>query len=151
MRLMLAGAIVGAVVTVAAPAGAQAAGGAPKFSGIKLVDMKARTPEQTVNVVVHSSSLKIENPSDNSAIKTLDYSGLQVVHTFSSTPPKSAGDPSAAATQPGSLPMYMGRDPRNWLTFTAGDEHVTLRVSAKVYAQLKEAIESHGVTLAEEK
>ena len=52
MRLITAGAIAGAMILGAVTVGAQAS---VKFSGMKLVDMHAHTPEQTVNVLVDAS------------------------------------------------------------------------------------------------
>src|SRR5262245_43259116 len=93
MRLITAGAIAGIMMAGSVTFGAQAS---VKFAGIKLVDMRARTPEQTVIVMVDSSGLSIVDPIKNSPIKTFNYSNLDVVHTFASAPPASAGDPSAA-------------------------------------------------------
>ena len=95
MRFITAGAIAGAMFLGAATVGAQ---GSVKFSGIKLVDMHARTPEQTVSVIVDQGGLAIVDPVKNSSIKTFNYTGLDVVHTYSSAPPATAGSPSAAPT-----------------------------------------------------
>jgi hypothetical protein len=152
MRLTLLAIAIGGLWLGAAVANAQTQMTAPKtFSGVKLVDFKARTPEQTVTLHFESDKLRIVDPAAKSELKTFAYSDLKVAHTISSAPPASAGDPSAAATQQGSMPMYMGKTPRNWLTLSAGDEQVTLRVSAKVYEQVKAALEAHRVEISESK
>jgi len=152
MRFITAGAIAGAMilgaVTVGAQAGAQAS---VKFSGMKLVDMHSRTPEQTVNVLVDSSGLSIVDPVHNSPIKTFSYSGLDVVHTFSPAPPASAGSPSAAPTGSAAMPMYFGKDPRNWLTLKSGDATAVLRVSPHVFDKFKAALGEHNVKITESK
>jgi hypothetical protein len=148
MRLMLTGALAGAMTLVAVTAGAQAS---VKFSGIKLVDMHARTPEQTVNVLVDSSGLSIVDAAGGKTIKTFNYSGLDVVHTYASTPPAAAGNPSSASTGAASMPMYMGRDPRNWLTLKSGADTVVLRVSPHVFDKFKAALGEHNVKISEGK
>jgi hypothetical protein len=152
MRATLLGAAVGALMLGVTVTEAQVDRPASKtFSGVKLVDMKAREPERTVNLVFGADTLRIVEPSDKSALRSFPYSDLTVTHTISSAPPASAGQPSAAATQQGALPMYMGKTPRNWLTIAAGGEQVTLRVSAKVYEQVKAALVEHRVEINEAK
>ena len=48
-------------------------------------------------------------------------------------------------------PMYMGKTPHNWLTLKSGTDTIVLRVSERVYAQLKDALASHSVQVQEEK
>ena len=91
MRFITAGAIAGAMILGAVTVGAQAS---VKFSGMKLVDMHSRTPEQTVNVLIDQSGLSIVDPVHNSPIKTFNYSGLDVVHTFSPAPPARRAAPA---------------------------------------------------------
>ena len=93
MRFMTAGAIAGAMILGAVTVGAQAS---MKFSGVKLVDMHAQTPETTVSVLVDPSGLSIVDPVHNSPIKSFKYENLEVTHTFASAPPATAGNPSAA-------------------------------------------------------
>lgn len=81
--------------------------------------------------------------------RRLEYSGLTATHTFASAPPASAGDPDAVATQPAAFPMYMGKPQRNWLTFNSGGTHTTLRVSSKVYDELKASLAEHNIPLDE--
>jgi len=148
MRFITAGAIAGAMILGAVTVGAQAS---VKFSGMKLVDMHSRTPEQTVNVLVDASGLSIVDPVHNSPIKTFNYTGLDVVHTFSPAPPASAGSPGAAPTGSASMPMYFGKDPRNWLTLKSGDSTVVLRVSPHVFDKFKAALGEHNVKITEGK
>lgn len=151
MRVVMAGVTVGVLVAVAALVSAQEEKSSNTFSGIKLVDMKARTPEQTVTVTVGKEHVRLIDPRAKKDIKTFAYSGLKVTHTLSNTPPASAGVPESAQTQRGEAPTYMGKAERNWLTLESQGEQATLRVSEHVYAQLKAALESHDVKVEDEK
>jgi hypothetical protein len=152
MRLLMFGVTLGAWLVSGAPVAAQeAAGKAKHFSGIKLTDMKARTPEQTVTVALDKDALKVIDPVAKKDMKTFPYSDLKVSHTLSNTPPASAGSPESAATQRGQMPTYMGKDERNWLTLKSGSDEATLRVSSKVYDELKAALSAHGVTVEDVK
>jgi len=151
--------IVGALV--AAPAAAQAppAGAPPSaekkapnsFSGLKLVDLKARKAETTVSMKLGEDAMTIVDPAAKTEVAKLSYSGTTASHRVSSAPPPVAGEPATAATQPMSAPMYMGKTPHNWLTLKSGSDTIVLRVSEKVYAQLKDALASHNVQVEEEK
>jgi hypothetical protein len=150
MRTILGGLAVGALIVTGASAGAQEAAPAhTAFSGVKLVDLKARTPEQSVTLVFGRNSLRIVAEGSNTAIRTLEYDGLRATHSVSSAPPASAGEPSAAATGAATMPMYFGKTPRNWLSFEASGEIVTLRVSSKVYDQVKAALAERQVRVDE--
>ena len=150
MRTMLAGLVIGGLIVGSASAGAQEAAAAKTaFSGIKLVDMKARTPEQSVTLVFGRSSLRIMEEGSNTALRTLEYAGLRATHTVSSAPPASAGDQNAVAKQPMAPPMYFAKTPRNWLTLASAGETVTLRVSSKVYDQVKAALDERRVPIEE--
>ena len=148
MRFITAGAIAGTMILGAVTVGAQSS---VKFSGIKLVDMHARTPETTVNVVVDTSGISIVDPVHSSSIKAFKYEGLDVVHTYASAPPATAGSPSAAPTGSAAMPMYFGRDPRNWLTLKSGDTTAVLRVSPHVFDKFKAALGEHNVKITEGK
>jgi hypothetical protein len=149
------------VTFAAAPGGAQAPAAekpaaekkmAPKtFSGIKLVDLKARKPETTVTLSLGEDALTITDPASKSQVASLPYNGLSITHTVSPAPPAVAGEPATAATQPVAPPMYMGKDPRNWLTLKSGDHTHVLRVSEKVYGKLKESLQAHNVQVEEGK
>jgi len=150
MRLLTASLITISVLLGGAPAGAQTGGRErTTFSGIKLVDMNARTPEQTVTLVLDRHTVRLVEPGSNTELRTFAYADLTVTHTLSSAPPASAGNPSAAATQPMAMPMYMGKTPRNWLTLAAGSDVATLRVSAKVYDEVKAALQAREVVVGE--
>lgn len=152
MRVLMAGLTVGVLLAGAANIRAQdGTPGANTFSGIKLVDMKARTPEQAVTVSVGKEHVRVIDPVAKKDIKTFAYAGLTVTHTLSNTPPASAGAPESAQTQRGEAPTYMGKAERNWLTLKAEGEVATLRVSEHVYAQLKSALESHQVKIEDAK
>jgi hypothetical protein len=135
----------------AAPAQAEAKKAPNSFSGVKLLDLNARKPEQTVTVRLHSDKLTIVDPATKTDVASMAYSGTTATHRVSSAPPAIAGDPGAAATQPMSAPMYMGRTPHNWLTLKSGSDTMVLRVSEKVYAQLRDALAAHNVQVQEEK
>jgi hypothetical protein len=141
MRRMLIGVALGALVAGGAVITAE-----PKaFSGIKLVDLKARTPERSVNVVFGDHALQLLEPGTTTVLKAFPYKDLVVTHSISAGPPPSAGDPSAAATQRASFPMYHGKIERNWLTLEAPGSQATLRVSAKVYDEVRAALQQHQV------
>jgi len=144
MRTIVAATAIGVVLAAGAAAGESAT-----FSGVKLVDMKARTPERTVTLSFGEESLQLVDPAKNAVLETFAYRDLMVTHTVSSAPPPSAGNADAAATQRASLPMYMGKTPRNWLTLQSAGGQATLRVSAKVYEQVKAALERHRVMVHE--
>jgi hypothetical protein len=150
--MLVVGATVSALLAGAAIVAAQdTKAAANTFSGIKLVDMKARTPEQTVTVTVGKEHVRVIDPVAKKDIKVFAYAGLNVTHTLSNTPPASAGAPESAQTQRGEAPTYMGKAERNWLTLKSDAEQVTLRVSEHVYAELKTALESHGLKIEDAK
>jgi len=158
--VIIVGALAAAPAAAQAPAAqAPAAGATPSaekkapnsFSGLKLVDFKARKAETTVSMKLGEDSMTITDPAAKTEVAKLAYSGTTASHRVSSAPPTVAGEPAAAATQTMSAPMYMGKTPHNWLTLKSGTDTVVLRVSEKVYAQLKEALASHNVQVQEEK
>jgi hypothetical protein len=137
------------------PAAAQAPAAEKKapssFSGIKLVDLHARKAEQTVTVRLTDDGITIVDPSSKKEVANLPYSGTTVSHTVSSAPPVAAGDPAAASTQPMAPPMYMGKTPRHWLTLKSGSDTTVLRVSERVYAQLKDSLATRNVQVQDDK
>ena len=152
MRMLMVGATLGVLLAGPALLSADDAKAGPNtFSGIKMVDMKARTPEQTVTVTVGSEHVRIIDPTAKTDLKTFAYSGLNVTHSVSNTPPAAAGSPESAQTQRGEAPTYMGKSERNWLTLQSGGDQVVLRVSSKIYEQVKTALESHGVKIEDAK
>jgi hypothetical protein len=155
MRAVALGIVMTLIVAPGAATAAQAPAAQKKapttFSGVKLVDLQARKPEQTVTVRLNEDGLKIVDPASKTDVATLPYSGTSVTHRVSSAPPSVAGEPAAAAKQPMAPPMYMGKTPHNWLTLKSGTDTIVLRVSERVYAQLKDALASHSVQVQEEK
>ena len=143
------------VAFASTPAAAQAPAPTKKapttFSGVKLVDLKARKPEQTVTVRLNEDAMKIVDPASKTEVATVPYTGVAATHRVSSAPPAVAGEPAAAAKQPMAPPMYMGKTPHNWLTLKSGTDTIVLRVSERVYAQLKDALASKNVQVQEEK
>src|SRR5204863_7991712 len=138
MRAVMAGVTVGVLLAGAAFAAAQDGKPIPStFSGIKLVDMKARTPEQTVTVTVGKEHVRVLDPVAKTDLKTFAYAGLNVSHSVSNTPPGAAGSPESSQTQRGEAPTYMGKSERNWLTLQSGGDQAVLRVSSKIDDQLK--------------
>jgi len=149
MRKGLVGFTCAAVMLGVSAVGAQTSRpAATSYSGIKLVNMKAQTPEQTVLLRFDADQLKIVDPMGGAG-KSLPYTGLTATHTFASAPPAAAGDPSAAPTGAATFPMYMGKPQRNWLTLTSDGTLTVLRVSDKVYTQLKASLAEHKVPLDE--
>jgi hypothetical protein len=125
------------------------AGKAEKFSGIKLVDPQARQPEATVSLVMAADAMMIHD-ENGKELKTIPYSGITaVMHTLSQAPPISAGAAAAAPTQPNAPPMYLGKDPRHYLTVKTEGGDTILRVSAKVYDRLKASLANHNVKMEE--
>jgi hypothetical protein len=155
MRAVALGIVMTLIVAPGAAAAAQAPAAQKKapttFSGVKLVDFQARKPEQTVTLRLNEDELKIVDPASKTEVATLPYSGTSATHRVSSAPPPVAGEPAAAAKQPMAPPMYMGKTPHNWLTLKSGTDTIVLRVSERVYAQLKDALASHSVQVQEEK
>lgn len=151
MRMLSVTLAVGVVLAGAGLVAADDAKPANTFSGIKLVDMKARTPEQTVTVTVGSEHVRVIDPNSKKDLKVFPLSGLNVTHTESNTPPGAAGSPESAQVQRGEAPTYMGKAERNWLTLKSGDEQAVLRVSSKVYTQFKSALEAHNVKIEDAK
>jgi hypothetical protein len=155
MRAVALGITTTLIVAFAGPPAAAQAPAQKKapttFSGVKLVDLQARKPEQTVTLRLNEDGMKIVDPASKTDVATLPYSGIAVTHRVSSAPPAVAGEPAAAAKQPMASPMYMGKTPHNWLTLKSGTDTIVLRVSERVYAQLKDALGSHNVQVQEEK
>jgi hypothetical protein len=149
MRILVVGASLGLLLAGVATATAEER--ANTFSGIKLVDMKARTPEQTVTVKVGKENVRVIDPTAKTDLKVFAYGGLNVTHTMSNMPPAAAGSPESAQTQRGEAPTYMGKEERNWLTLKSGSDQAVLRVSSKVYDDLKAALEAHGVKIEDAK
>jgi hypothetical protein len=48
-------------------------------------------------------------------------------------------------------PMYMGKTPHNWLTLKSGSDTIVLRVSERVYAQLKDSLATRNVQVQDDK
>jgi hypothetical protein len=138
MRLILAGIIMGAMTLGSSTVGTQGAS-STKFAAVKLVDVKSATPEQTVNLLVEPEGISIVDPIGNKPIKKFAYEGLDVTHTFASAPP--AGD----------IPLYHGKDPRNWITLKSGTDMATVGVSQHVLNRLKKAFGEHKVTITDSK
>jgi hypothetical protein len=137
MRMLMVGASLGVLLVGAAVVTAQEEKGAGTFSGVKLVDTQARTPEQSVTVTVGKQHVRVIDPAAAKDLKVFAYSGLSATHSFGKTPPGAVAAP--ATTE------------RNWLTLKSGADEVTLRVSDHVYTQLKAALESHNVKVEEAK
>jgi hypothetical protein len=155
MRAVALGIAMTVMASFATPAGAQAPAAQKKaptsFSGVKLLDLQARKPEQNVTLRLTDEAMRIVDPVSKADVATLPYSGISATHRLSSAPPPIAGDPAAAATQPMAPPMYMGKTPHNWLTLKSGTDTIVLRVSERVYAQLKDALAAHNVQVQEDK
>ena len=112
MRMLSVAVAVGVLVAGVGVVAADDAKPANTFSGIKLVDMKARTPEQTVTVTVGQEHVRVIDPTTKKELKTFALSGRNVTHTESNTPPAAAGSPESAQVQRGEAPMHLARQRR---------------------------------------
>lgn len=133
MRALVAGVTVGVLLLAGASIlVAQEAKPAPgTFAGLKLVDTKARTPEQTVNVTVGKEHVRVIDPAAKKDLMVFPYSGLTATHSFGKMPPGPAAVPASSE--------------RHWLTLKSGADEATLRVSEHILAQLKAALATHDV------
>jgi len=135
MRMLVVCAALGALLagTSTMAADTKAAG---TFSGVKLVDTKARAPEQDVSVTVGAEHVRVID-STKKDLKAFAYGGLSATHTYGKMPPGATAAPSTTE--------------RHWLTLKSGDDEVTLQVSEHVYTQLKAALEAHNVKVEDAK
>ena len=152
MRLVLSGIVIASVMGLAAGS-VQAQGKAqPKqYGGLKLVDpQNPRGLETDLSVRVETDQLILIDPHLKKEVKSLPYSSIKTIDdTFSITPPLPAGTISSASTGSASLPSYMGREPRHWWTINTDSGTTIIRVSPKVYDQLKAGVAEHNVKIQE--
>jgi hypothetical protein len=152
MRLVVSAVVIASVLGLAAGS-AQAQGSAqPKqYGGLKLVDpQNPRGLETDISVRVDTDHLILIDPHLKKEVKSLPYSSIKGIDdTFSITPPIPAGSISGASTGAASMPSYMGREPRHWWTINTDSGTVILRVSPKVYDELKAGVAEHNVKIQE--
>jgi hypothetical protein len=152
MRLVMSGIVVASVMGLAAGSSLAQTSTQPKqFGGIKLVDpQNPRGLETDVSVRVDTDHLLIVDPHSKKEVRSLPYSSITGIDdTYSITPPLSAGAISGASTGSASMPSYLGKEPRHWWTINSDGAPVILRVSSKVYGQLKAAVSEHNVKIQE--
>lgn len=137
MRLLVVSATVGLLVAGAAVVAAQDTKPADTFSGVKLLDTKARAPEQSVTVTVGKEHLRVIDPEAKKDLKVFEYKSLTVTHLFGKTPPGAVAAPASIE--------------RHWVTLKSGADEATLQVSEHVLTQLKSALEPHGVKVEDVK
>ncbi len=152
MRLVLSGIVIASVMGLAAGS-VQAQGNAqPKqYGGLKLVDpQNPRGLETDISVRVDTDHLILIDPHLKKEVKSLPYSSIKSIDdTFSITPPLPAGAISGSSTGGASMPSYMGREPRHWWTINTDSGTTIIRVSPKVYDQLKAGVAEHNVKIQE--
>jgi len=152
MRLVVSAVVIASVMSLAAGS-AQAQGNAqPKqFGGLKLVDpQNPRGLETDISVRVDTDHLILIDPHLKKEVKSLPYSSIKSIDdTFSITPPLSAGTIGGASTGAAAMPSYMGREPRHWWTINTDSGTTIIRVSPKVYDQLKAGVAEHNVKIQE--
>ncbi len=152
MRLVMSGIIIASVMGLAAgSAQAQASAQPKQFGGLKLVDpQNPRGLETDISVRVDTDHLILVDPHSKKEVKSLPYTSIKGIDdTFSITPPLPAGTISGASTGGASMPSYMGREPRHWWTINTDGAPIILRVSPKVYDQLKAGVAEHNVKIQE--
>lgn len=152
MRLFVSGIVIASIIGLAAGSARAQTGAKPKqFGGIKLVDpQNQRGLETDVSVRVDADHLILIDPQQKKEVKSLPYSDITSIdETYSITPPLPAGAISGSSTGSASMPSYMGREPRHWWTINTAGAPIVLRVSTKVYDQLKAAVAEHNVKIQE--
>jgi hypothetical protein len=152
MRLVMSGIVIASVIGLAAgSARAQTSAQPKQFGGLKLVDpQNPRGLETDISVLVDTDHLILVDPQSKKEVKSLPYKSIKGIDdTYSITPPLPAGVISGASTGGGSMPSYMGREPRHWWTINTDGEPIILRVSPKVYTELKARVTEHNVKIQE--
>lgn len=152
MRLVISATVLASIVTLyAGPSWAQTKAAPKQFGGIKLVDpQNPRGLETDISVRVDPANLILIDPVLRKEVKSIPYSTITGIDdTFSITPPLSPEVISkSTSTGAGSMPSYLGKEPRHWWTINAGGGSPTiLRVSSKIYKDLKTAVAEHNVTI----
>jgi len=152
MRLVMSGIVIASVIGLAAgSARAQTTAQPRQFGGLKLVDpQNPRGLETDISVRVDIDHLILVDPQSKKEVKSLPYSSIKSIDdTYSITPPLPAGTISGASTGAGSMPSYIGKEPRHWWTINTADKPIILRVSPQIYDQLKVAVTEHNVKIQE--
>jgi hypothetical protein len=131
---------------------AQAKAQPKQFGGLKLVDpQNPRGLETDISVRVEADRLILVDPVSKKEVKSLPYSSITAIDdTYSITPPLPAGTINRQSTGTGAMPSYMGREARHWWTINADGSATILRVSSKVYKQLRTAVAEHNVKIEDE-
>ena len=150
MRLFVSGIVIASIIGLAGGSARAQTGAKPKqFGGIKLVDpQNQRGLETDISVRVDVDHLILIDPQQKKEVKSLPYGDIKSIdETYSITPPLPSGAISGASTGSASVPSFMGREPRHWWTINTDGAPIILRVSTKVYDQLKAAVAEHNVKI----
>ncbi len=126
---------------------------APKqFGGLKLVDpQNPRGLETDISLRVDADRLILVDPVGKKEVKSLPYTSITSIDdTLSITPPLPPEVLARNSTGAGSMPSYMGREARHWWTINSGGSTTILRVSSKVYKELRAAVGEHNVKIQDE-
>jgi hypothetical protein len=153
MRLIMPVLVVSSVVSVCpGSAWAQAAKQPKQFSGLKLVDpQNPRGLETDISIRVDADRLVLVDPVLKKEVKNIPYASITGIDdTFSITPPLPAGTLNRQSTGAASAPAYLGREPRHWWTIKSDGSATIVRVSSKVYKELRTAVAEHNVTIQDE-
>jgi hypothetical protein len=150
MRLIMPVIVVACAVSVCpGSAWAQAAKQPKQFSGLKLVDpQNPRGIETDVSIRVDADRLVLVDPVLKKEVKSLPYTSITGIDdTYSITPPLPAGTLNRQSTGAVSMPSYLGREARHWWTINSDGSATIVRVSSKVYRELKTAVAEHNVKI----
>jgi hypothetical protein len=152
MRLCTLAIVVAFVVAVfPAPSWAQAKAKVQhvQFGGLKLVDpQNPRGLETDVSLRVDSDRLILIDPVQKKEVKSFPYSSITGIDdTLSITPPLPPEVLSRNSTGSSSMPSYLGKEAHHWWTINSGGAPTIIRVSSKVYKDMKAAVGEHNVKI----
>jgi len=151
MRVIMSAIVVASVVTLCpASSWAQAKAQAPKqFGGLKLVDpQNPRGLETDISLRVDADRLILIDPVLKKEVKSFPYGTITGIDdTLSITPPLPPEVLSRNSTGAGSMPSYFGKEARHWWTINGGGAPTIIRISSKVYKDLKAAVGEHNVKI----
>jgi len=150
MRLFTFAIVVAFVVALSPSSSwAQAKAQPKQFGGLKLVDpQNPRGLETDISLRVDPDRLILIDPVLKKEVKSLPYASITGIDdTLSITPPLPPEVLSRNSTGAGSMPSYLGKEARHWWTINSGGAPTIIRISSKVYKDLKAAVGEHNVKI----
>jgi len=150
MRLFTFAIVVAFVVALSPSSSwAQAKAQPTPFGGLKLVDpQNPRGLETDISLRVDPDRLILIDPVLKKEVKSLPYASITGIDdTLSITPPLPPEVLSRNSTGAGSMPSYLGKEARHWWTINSGGAPTIIRISSKVYKDLKAAVGEHNVKI----